>query len=88
MNGSSEKPNHQSTSIPSKHVGSTAFKMKATYQRNMLIGMLAASILVILPALVWAWWIPAPNTGDKITIIKDTVSVAVDFDPDYLGFAE
>lgn len=85
MNGSSDKPIHRPT-IPSRHLGSTAFAMKAVYQRNMLLGLLVGSLLVILPVLAWAYWIPAPNSDGSTSIAQlfaDSVFIEVNLDQGY-----
>lgn len=47
---------HKSPPIPTLHTYSSAYALKASYQRNMLVGLLCASLLVGVPAVVVAWW--------------------------------
>ena len=68
---------------PTLYRYSSAYRLKASYQRNMLVGLLCASLLVGVPTLVIAWW-PAgdkpTSTGPGYDLSPDTVLISVRLD--------
>ncbi len=71
---------HQASALtrtPTLFRESTAFLMKATYQRHMLYGIAVAVTVVLLPALLASYW-PIEQVDDTTVVRpppRDTVSI-------------
>jgi len=62
---------------PTLYRESTAFRMKASYQRNMLCGLAVAVVLVTLPAVMASFW---PVTDVPVVISSEVMRETVRFD--------
>ncbi len=73
---------HNSQQIPNLNGYSSPYRLKASYQRNMLVGFLCATFLVGIPSFIIAWWAAGTGPGKALppTSLPDTVIMLLPLD--------
>ena len=54
---------HKTPPIPTLYRSSPAYGLKASYQRNLLVGLLCAAFLVVIPAVGHVEKVPVESCG-------------------------